>query len=121
MTATELSDSLDLALTLCYLEDLVAEKTIDLGPNADALTTTVALVFLANSHNADCAIRLKDWYKAALWRTFPDVKDANAFVFLVFERLLRFRTNRRDSKLKRHVQQLCSVPRKSAQSEAISL
>jgi len=108
--------ALDLALTLCYLEDLVEEPSIDLGPNADALTTAVALVFLAHSHNADRAIRLKDWFKEVLWRTFPDVRSANSFVFLIFKRLLRFRTTRRDSKVKRHVQRLCSVPSPNAPS-----
>lgn len=102
--------ALDLALTLCYLEDLMEEPSVDLGPNVDALTVTVALVFLAHSHNADRAIRLKDWFREVLWRAYPDVRGANAFVFLVFKNLLRFRTTRRESKVKRHVQRLCSVP-----------
>eukprot|EP00746_Dinoflagellata_sp_MGD_P078179 gnl/MRDRNA2_/MRDRNA2_31281_c0_seq1.p1 gnl/MRDRNA2_/MRDRNA2_31281_c0~~gnl/MRDRNA2_/MRDRNA2_31281_c0_seq1.p1 ORF type:complete len:290 (+),score=39.81 gnl/MRDRNA2_/MRDRNA2_31281_c0_seq1:87-956(+) len=101
--------ALDLALTLCYLEDLMEEPSINLGSQVDALTVTVTLVFLAHSHNADRAIRLKDWFREVLWRAFPDVKGANAFVFLVFKNLLRFRTTRRDNKVKRHVQRLCSV------------
>lgn len=110
--------ALDLALTLCYVEDLMEEPSVDLGPNVDALTVIVAMVFLAHSHNADRAIRLKDWFREVLWRAFPDVRGANAFIFLVFKRLLRFRTTRRDSKVKRHVQRLCSVPSPNAQSAA---
>merc|ERR1719335_107070 len=108
--------ALDLALTLCYLEDLMEEPSIDLGRNVDALAVIVALVFLAHSHNADRAIRLKDWFREVLWRTFPNVKGANAFVFDVFKQVLRFRTTRRDSKVKRHVQRLCSVPSPNAPS-----
>jgi len=100
--------ALDLALTLCYLEDFMKEPSIDLGQK-DALTVVVTLVFLAHSHNADRAIRLKDWFREVLWRALPDVRAANAFVFLVFKNLLHFRTTPRDSKVKKHVQRLCSV------------
>jgi hypothetical protein len=113
--------ALDLALTLCYLEDLMEEPSLidGLGKGVDALTVTVTLVFLAHSHNADRAIRLKDWFREVLWRAFPDVKGANAFVFLVFKNCLSFRTTRSDKKVKKHVQRLCSVaaPTYSAPSE----
>lgn len=102
--------ALDLSLALAYVEDLVEMGPIDLGANADGLNVTVALVFLAHSHNADRAIRLKDWFREVFWRSFGNVRDVNAFVFRIFSKVLQLQTRRRDTRVKRHVQRLCSVP-----------
>ncbi|CAD7926977.1 unnamed protein product [Amoebophrya sp. A25] len=102
--------ALDLALTLCYLEDLTATELLENFQDGDAFNVICYLAFLAHVFNADRTIRLKDWYSEIGWRHFPTVKKLNAFVFFLFSKVRKFRLQVSESRVKKYIQKLCSVP-----------
>lgn len=101
--------ALDLAMTLCYLEDLKASKRLDFENN-DALNVICYFAFLAHVFNADRTIRLQDWYKEIGWRTFRSCRDLNTFVFFLFSNIRKFRLKVPEARVKRYIQKLCNVP-----------
>lgn len=105
--------ALDLALTLTYLEDLSATELLEFT-DADAFNIICYMAFLAHVFNADRTIRLKDWYNEIGWRHFPNVKKLNTFVFFLFSKIRKFRLQVSESRVKKYIQKLCSVPAKTA-------
>eukprot|EP00392_Amoebophrya_sp_AT5.2_P000489 g490.t1 len=104
--------ALDLALTLTYLEDLSATELLEFQ-DGDAFNVICYLAFLAHVFNADRTIRLKDWYNEIGWRHFTTLKKLNAFVFFLFSKVRKFKLQVSESRVKKYIQKLCSVPTKS--------
>ncbi|CAD7955790.1 unnamed protein product [Amoebophrya sp. A120] len=106
--------ALDLALTLTYLEDLSATELLEFQ-DGDAFNVICYLAFLAHVFNADRTIRLKDWYHEIGWRHFSTLKKLNAFVFFLFSKVRKFKLQVSESRVKKYIQKLCSVPAKAQQ------
>jgi hypothetical protein len=105
--------ALDLAVTLVYLEDVRAlgPGGLELQDNCkDAFNLICYLAFLAHAFNADRTIRLSDWYKEIGWRSFNSCQQLNGYVFFLFSQVRRFRLRVSETRVKRYIQKLCSVP-----------
>mmetsp|Transcript_50389 Transcript_50389/g.150663 ORF Transcript_50389/g.150663 Transcript_50389/m.150663 type:complete len:267 (-) Transcript_50389:132-932(-) len=103
--------ALDLALTLVYLEDVKAPGQTELQEQGkDAFNLICYLAFLAHAFNADRTIRLSDWYREIGWRSFSSCQQLNGYVFFLFSQVRRFRLRVSETRVKRYIQKLCSVP-----------
>jgi len=103
--------ALDLAVTLVYLEDVRAAYQPELHEhNKDAFNLICYLAFLAHAFNADRTIRLSDWYKEIGWRSFRNCQQLNGYVFFLFSQVRRFRLRVSETRVKRYIRKLCSVP-----------
>lgn len=103
--------ALDLAVTLVYLEDVRAQPELELHEySRDAFNLICYLAFLAHAFNADRTIRLADWYKEIGWRSFKSCRQLNGFVFFLFSKVRNYRLRVPESRVKRYIQILCSVP-----------
>jgi len=103
--------ALDLAVTLVYLEDVKAPGQPELQEHGkDAFNLICYLAFLAHAFNADRTIRLSDWYKEIGWRSFRSCQQLNGYVFFLFSQVRRFRLRVSETRVKRYIQKLCSVP-----------
>merc|ERR1712014_405166 len=102
--------ALYLAVTLVYLEDLKASDPPELQEHKDAFNLICYLAFLAHSFNADRTIHLSDWYKEIGWRSFRSCQQLNGYVFFLFSSVRRFRLRVSETRVKRYIQKLCSVP-----------
>jgi hypothetical protein len=103
--------ALDLAVTLVYLEDVRQVHAPDLFEhNKDAFNLICYLAFLAHAFSADRTIRLSDWYKEIGWRSFRNCQQLNGYVFFLFSQVRRFRLRVSESKVKKYIRRLCSVP-----------
>lgn len=103
--------ALDLAVTLVYLEDVKAPGQPELQEQGrDAFNLICYLAFLAHAFNADRTIRLSDWYKEIGWRSFRSCQQLNGYVFFLFSQVRRFRLRVSETRVKRYIQKLCSVP-----------
>eukprot|EP00927_Polykrikos_kofoidii_P066522 TRINITY_DN62101_c0_g1_i1.p1 TRINITY_DN62101_c0_g1~~TRINITY_DN62101_c0_g1_i1.p1 ORF type:complete len:300 (-),score=49.80 TRINITY_DN62101_c0_g1_i1:248-1147(-) len=103
--------ALDLAVTLVYLEDVRAEPELEMQEySRDAFNLICYLAFLAHAFNADRTIRLTDWYKEIGWRSFKNCRQLNGFVFFLFSRVRKYRLRVPESRVKKYIQKLCSVP-----------
>lgn len=105
--------ALDLAVTLVYLEDVRAlgPGGLELQENSrDAFNLICYLAFLAHAFNADRTIRLSDWYKEIGWRSFKSCQQLNGYVFFLFSQVRRYRLRVSETRVKRYIQKLCSVP-----------
>lgn len=105
--------ALDLAVTLVYLEDVRMPGQPELDEHRrDAFNLICYLAFLAHTFNADRTIRLSDWYKEIGWRSFRNCQQLNGYVFFLFSQVRRFRLRVSETRVKRYIQKLCSVPSK---------
>lgn len=103
--------ALDLAVTLVYLEDVRPNEVPELQEhNRDAFNLICYLAFLAHAFNADRTIRLSDWYKEIGWRSFRSCQQLNGYVFFLFSKVRRYRLRVSETRVKRYIQKLCSVP-----------
>mmetsp|Transcript_32488 Transcript_32488/g.74240 ORF Transcript_32488/g.74240 Transcript_32488/m.74240 type:complete len:217 (-) Transcript_32488:95-745(-) len=102
--------ALDLAVTLVYLEDVKASLRLDLHESKDAFNLICYFAFLAHAFNADRTIRLSDWYKEIGWRSFASCQQLNGYVFFLFSKVRQFRLRVNETRVKRYIQRLCSVP-----------
>lgn len=103
--------ALDLAVTLVYLEDVRVPGQPELPEHSrDAFNLICYLAFLAHAFNADRTIRLSDWYKEIGWRSFRSCQQLNGYVFFLFSQVRRFRLRVSETRVKRYIQKLCSVP-----------
>mmetsp|Transcript_34322 Transcript_34322/g.111697 ORF Transcript_34322/g.111697 Transcript_34322/m.111697 type:complete len:250 (-) Transcript_34322:35-784(-) len=103
--------ALDLAVTLVYLEDVRMPGQSELHEHSrDAFNLICYLAFLAHAFNADRTIRLSDWYKEIGWRSFKNCRQLNGYVFFLFSQVRRFRLRVSETRVKRYIQKLCSVP-----------
>jgi len=103
--------ALDLAVTLVYLEDARMPGQAELHKDSrDAFNLICYLAFLAHAFNADRTIRLADWYKEIGWRSFKNCRQLNGYVFFLFSQVRRFRLRVSETRVKRYIQKLCSVP-----------
>lgn len=103
--------ALDLAVTLVYLEDVKATFQAELHEhNKDAFNLICYLAFLAHAFNADRTIRLSDWYKEIGWRSFRNCQQLNGYVFFLFSQVRRFKLRVSETRVKRYIRKLCSVP-----------
>lgn len=107
--------ALDLAVTLVYLEEVRSEQQQEAGRrlhehNKDAFNLICYLAFLAHAFNADRTIRLSDWYKEIGWRSFRNCQQLNGYVFFLFKDVRRYRLRVSETKVKRYIRKLCSVP-----------
>mmetsp|Transcript_62607 Transcript_62607/g.135927 ORF Transcript_62607/g.135927 Transcript_62607/m.135927 type:complete len:253 (-) Transcript_62607:145-903(-) len=104
--------ALDLAVTLVYLEDVrLPGQPVDLQEHSrDAFHLICYLAFLAHAFNADRTIRLSDWYKEIGWRSFKSCHQLNGYVFFLFSQVRQFRLRVSETRVKRYIQKLCSVP-----------
>jgi len=103
--------ALDLAVTLVYLEDIRSNVQPELlEQSKDAFSLICYLAFLAHAFNADRTIRLSDWYKEIGWRSFKNCQQLNCYVFFLFSKVRRFRLRVSETRVKRYIQRLCSVP-----------
>jgi len=103
--------ALDLAVTLVYLEDVREKGTPELQEHSkDAFNLICYLAFLAHAFNADRTIRLSDWYKEIGWRSFRSCQQLNGYVFFLFSQVRRFKLRVSETRVKRYIQKLCSVP-----------
>mmetsp|Transcript_96645 Transcript_96645/g.181719 ORF Transcript_96645/g.181719 Transcript_96645/m.181719 type:complete len:293 (-) Transcript_96645:38-916(-) len=103
--------ALDLAVTLVYLEDVKANFQFELHEhNKDAFNLICYLAFLAHAFNADRTIRLSDWYREIGWRSFRNCQQLNGYVFFLFSQVRRYRLRVSETRVKRYIQRLCSVP-----------
>jgi len=106
--------ALDLAVTLVYLEDVQAPGALDQQEQSrDAFNLICYLAFLAHAFNADRTIRLADWYKEIGWRSFRNCQQLNGYVFTLFSQVRGFRLCVSETRVKRYIQRLCSVPSQS--------
>lgn len=101
--------ALDLALTLTYIEDIESPHLEKLRSH-DIFDVVCTLAYLSHVWNADRTIRLRDWYAEVAWRSFPTVKDLNAFVMMLFKHVRKYRLKVQDARVKRYVQRLCAMP-----------
>jgi len=104
--------ALDLAVTLVYLEDVKASGQQELQEHKDAFNLICYLAFLAHAFNADRTIRLSDWYKEIGWRSFHSCQQLNGYVFFLFSQVRQFKLRVSETRVKRFIQKLCSVPSK---------
>mmetsp|Transcript_16026 Transcript_16026/g.37800 ORF Transcript_16026/g.37800 Transcript_16026/m.37800 type:complete len:272 (+) Transcript_16026:108-923(+) len=102
--------ALDLAVTLVYLEDVKASMRLDIHESKDAFNLICYFAFLAHAFNADRTIRLSDWYKEIGWRSFASCQQLNGYVFFLFSKVRQFRLRVNETRVKRYIQRLCSVP-----------
>jgi len=103
--------ALDLAVTLVYLEDVRAAYQPELHEhNKDAFNLICYLAYLAHAFNADRTIRLSDWYKEIGWRSFRNCQQLNGYVFFLFSQVRRFKLRVSETRVKRYIRKLCSVP-----------
>lgn len=103
--------ALDLAVTLVYLEDVRAAYQPELHEhNKDAFNLICYLAFLAHAFNADRTIRLSDWYKEIGWRSFRNCQQLNGYVFFLLKSVRKFRLRVSETRVKRYIRKLCSVP-----------
>eukprot|EP00928_Gymnodinium_smaydae_P044349 TRINITY_DN29586_c0_g1_i2.p1 TRINITY_DN29586_c0_g1~~TRINITY_DN29586_c0_g1_i2.p1 ORF type:complete len:285 (+),score=66.10 TRINITY_DN29586_c0_g1_i2:112-966(+) len=103
--------ALDLAVTLVYLEEVRnSAQTVLQERNNDAFNLICYMAYLAHTFNADRTIRLSDWYKEIGWRSFKSCQQLNSYVFFLFSKVRRFRLRVSESRVKRYIQKLCSVP-----------
>lgn len=104
--------ALDLAVTLVYLEDVKERGAPELQEQGrDAFNLICYLAFLAHAFNADRTIRLSDWYKEIGWRSFRSCQQLNGYVFFLFSQVRRFRLRVSETRVKKYIQKLCSVPK----------
>merc|ERR1719331_1435743 len=110
--------ALDLAVTLVYLEDVPPPVELDKREpqgvfkehNRDAFNLICYMAFLAHAFNADRTIRLADWYKEIGWRSFRNCQQLNGYVFFLFSQVRKFRLRVSETRVKRYIRKLCSVP-----------
>lgn len=103
--------ALDLAVTLVYLEDVRQMYQPEVHEhNKDAFNLICYLAFLAHAFNADRTIRLSDWYKEIGWRSFRNCQQLNGYVFFLFSQVRKFRLRVSETRVKRYIRKLCSVP-----------
>lgn len=106
--------ALDLAVTLVYLEEALADVQAPGGPDLqehrDAFNLICYLAFLAHAFNADRTIRLSDWYREIGWRSFKSCQVLNGYVFFLFSQVRKFKLRVSETRVKRYIQKLCSVP-----------
>lgn len=116
--------ALDLAVTLVYLEEVVADLKeasasagqcpwlvqMDAEHTRDAFNMICYLAYLAHTFNADRTIRLSDWYREISFRSFRNCHQLNGYVFFLFQSVRKFRLRVSETRVKRYIQKLCSVP-----------
>uniref|UniRef100_A0A7S1A2F6 Uncharacterized protein n=1 Tax=Noctiluca scintillans TaxID=2966 RepID=A0A7S1A2F6_NOCSC len=103
--------ALDLAVTLVYLEDVRHQANTELFENRrDSFNLICYFAFLAHAFNADRTIRLSDWYREIGWRSFQNCQQLNGYVFFLFSKVRQFRLRVSETRVKRYIQKLCSVP-----------
>lgn len=105
--------ALDLALTLIYLEELSVPTLLSFEDN-DAFNVVCYFAFLAHVYNADRTIRLTDWYKemnrAGAPHAFANCKEANKFVWFLFNDVRKLRLVPNEQRVKTYIQRLCAAP-----------
>eukprot|EP00397_Hematodinium_sp_SG-2012_P025016 GEMP01026102.1.p1 GENE.GEMP01026102.1~~GEMP01026102.1.p1 ORF type:complete len:319 (+),score=47.10 GEMP01026102.1:291-1247(+) len=105
--------ALDLALTLIYLEELSVPTLLGFENN-DAFNVVCYFAFLAHVYNADRTIRLTDWYKemnrAGAPRAFESCREANKFVWYLFNDVRGLRLMPNEQRVKKYIQRLCAAP-----------